>query len=55
MHSEVLVPDLLPLGRLRGISVMSREAEYAVNKLIARSGLEGRIPRAVRKPHLYFS
>jgi len=53
-HAEVLVPDLLPLGRVQGISVRTREMAQAVNELIAKCELTGHIPSAVWKPALYF-
>ena len=53
-HAEVLVPDLLPLGRVTGIFVSSRDMVEAVNALIEESGLTGRIPSAVSRPDLYF-
>ncbi|SRR6266487_958457 len=53
-HAEVLVPDLLPLGRVEGIYARMRDMVQAVNTLIEESGLSGRIPSAVSKPGLYF-
>lgn len=53
-HAEVLVPDLLPLGRLEGIVVRTRDMVQAVNALIVECGLTGRLPSAVCKPGLYF-
>ena len=53
-HAEVLVPDILPLGRVQGIYVSSRDMVQAVNAVIEYSGLSGRIPPAVWKPSLYF-
>lgn len=53
-HAEVLVPDLLPLGRVAGIAVKTREIVQAVNALLEESGLAGRIPSALRKPTLFF-
>lgn len=53
-HAEVLVPDILPLGRLQGIFVKTQNMAQAVNTLIARCGLKGRIPSAVCKPNLFF-
>ena len=53
-HAEVLVPDLLPLGRVSGIAVKTREMIQAVNALLEESGLVGRIPSALRKPTLFF-
>lgn len=53
-HAEVLVPDLLPLGRVEGIVVRTRDMVQAVNALIVECGLTGRLPSAVCKPGLYF-
>lgn len=53
-HAETLVPDLLPLGRVSGLFVRTREMVEAVNALIEDRGLTGRIPSAVRKPQLFF-
>jgi len=53
-HAEVLVPDLLPLGRVAGIVVKTREMVKAVNALLEDSRLAGRIPSALRKPWLFF-
>jgi len=53
-HAEVLIPDILPLGRIQGISVRTQNMVQAVNNLIAKSGLEGRIPPDAYKPGLFF-
>jgi ssDNA thymidine ADP-ribosyltransferase, DarT len=53
-HAEVLVPDLLPLGRVKGICVRMQDMVLAVNALINECGLTGRIPTAIFKPALYF-
>ena len=53
-HAEVLVPDILPLARLKGIFVRTQDMVQAVNNLITRCGLTGRIPSAVWRPGLYF-
>ena len=53
-HAEVLVPDILPLGQVRGIFVRSRDMVQAVNALIEESGLTERIPDALRRISLYF-
>ena len=53
-HAEVLVPDLLPLGRIQGISVNTQDMVQAVNAAITECGLAGRIPPAVCKPALFF-
>lgn len=53
-HAEVLVPDILPLGQLRGISARTQIIVQAVNKLIAKNELVGRIPSAGWQPNLYF-
>ena len=53
-HAEALVPDVLPLGRVRGIFVRSRDMVQAVNALIEESGLTERIPDALRRISLYF-
>src|SRR5712692_744880 len=52
-HAEVLIPDLLPLGRIQGISVNTQNMARSVNALIAKCGLEGRIPSAVHRSNLY--
>lgn len=54
-HAEVLYPDLFPLGRISGISVMTQEMVQVVNSFIQESGLEGRIPRALCRSQLFFS
>src|SRR6266516_1738313 len=53
-HAEVLVPDLLPLGQVKGICVRTQDMVLAVNALIDECGLTGRIPAIVCKPGLYF-
>ncbi len=53
-HAEVLVPDMLPLGRVQGISAKTQDIVQAVNALIGECGLTGRIPSTVCKPGLYF-
>lgn len=53
-HAEVLIPDLLPLGRVQEIAVKTREMVVKVNALIGEAGLTGRIPTPVCKPWLYF-
>lgn len=53
-HAEVLVPDIVPLSRVEGIATLTQEKANAVNMLIKRCGLEGRIPGAVSRPDLYF-
>ncbi len=53
-HAEVLVPDILPLGQVRGIFVRTQDMVQAVNALIEETGLTGRIPAALRKISLYF-
>ena len=53
-HTEVLVPDLLPLGRVEGMVVRTRDMVQAVDALLEECGLIGRIPSAVRKPELFF-
>lgn len=53
-HAEVLVPDLLPLGRVTGIFVRSPDMVEPVNAVIEEYGLTGRIPSAVRRTDLYF-
>jgi hypothetical protein len=52
-HAEVLIPDILPLGQIQGISVNTQNMVHAVNALSTKCGLEGRIPSAVYKPNLY--
>ncbi len=53
-HAEVLVPEIVPLGRIRGIFVRTRDMVQAVNILIEECGLTGRIPAALRRISLYF-
>jgi len=53
-HAEVLVPDIVSLGKVEGISTMTQEQAYNVNTLIKQYGLEGRISRAVSRSDLYF-
>jgi len=53
-HAEVLVPDILPLGQVKGIFVRTRDMVQAVNALTEESGLTGRIPAALRRGSLYF-
>jgi ssDNA thymidine ADP-ribosyltransferase, DarT len=53
-HAEVLVPDILPLGQIKGISARTQIMVQAVNKLIAKNELVGRIPSALWQPNLYF-
>jgi len=53
-QAELLVLDKLPLERIKGISVNTQNMAQAVNTLIARCGLKGRIPSAVCKPNLFF-
>ncbi len=53
-HAEVLIPDLLPLGRVQEIYVSTRQTVQAVDAIIADSGLIGRIPSATYKPNLFF-
>jgi ssDNA thymidine ADP-ribosyltransferase, DarT len=53
-HAEVLVPDILPLGRVRGIFVRTRDMLQSVNALIEEYGLTGRIPDTLRRLSLYF-
>jgi hypothetical protein len=53
-HAEVLVPDILPLGRVKGIFVRSRDMVQAVNALIEESGITERVPAALRRIDLYF-
>lgn len=54
-HAEVLVPDVVPLGKVQGIVTSSYSKANAVNALIERCGLANRIPFAVSRPGLYFS
>lgn len=53
-HAEVLVPDIVPLGRVEGIFVRTRDMMQTVNILIEECGLTGRIPAALRRISLYF-
>lgn len=53
-HAEALVPDLLPLGRVEGIVVRTRDMVQAVNALLEECGLIDRIPPAASKPQLFF-
>jgi hypothetical protein len=52
-QAEILVPDELPLGRIQGIFVNTQHMAQAVNVLITKCGLKGRIPSAVYKPNLF--
>jgi hypothetical protein len=54
-HAEVLVPNLVPLGRIHGIFVSKQVLVQAVNTVIAACGLAGRIPSATYKPEVFFS
>jgi ssDNA thymidine ADP-ribosyltransferase, DarT len=53
-HAEVLVPDIVPLGRVQGIYARTQEMARTVNALIKACGLTGRIPTVIAKPELYF-
>ncbi len=53
-HAEVLIPDIVPLGRVQGICVRTPEIAGAVNSIIDEQGLTGRIPTALAKPEMYF-
>ncbi len=53
-HAEVLVPDIVPLSKIEGISTMTKEKADEVNVLIRQCGLAGRIPGAISNPDLYF-
>lgn len=53
-HAEVLVPDIVPLGRVQNIYARTREMVQAVNAIIEECGLAGRIPVATLRPELYF-
>ena len=53
-HAEVLVPDIVPLGRVQGIYARTPEMVRAINTVIDEYGLTGRIPTAVAKPGMYF-
>lgn len=53
-HAEVLVPDMVPLGKILGMSVSTQTMMNRVNTLIIEDGLEGRIPFATFKPDLFF-
>jgi hypothetical protein len=53
-HAEVLVPDIVPLGRVQGIYARTPEMVRAINTVIDEYGLTGRIPIAVAKPGMYF-
>lgn len=54
-HAEVLIPDLVPLGKIRGIAVQNSQVEQDINKLIDKHGLMNRIPYAICKPNLFFN
>ena len=54
-HAEVLVPDILPLSKVQGISVSNQVMVNEVNKLISQCSLVGRIPFARLKPLLFFN
>lgn len=53
-HAEVLIPDLVPLGKIHGIATPSSRVEHDVNQLIEKYGLTDRIPSAICKPNLFF-
>jgi hypothetical protein len=53
-HAEVLVPDVVPLGRVQGIYIRTEKMVRAINAIIDEQGLTGRIPSAIAKPELYF-
>lgn len=53
-HAEVLVPDIVPLSKIEGISIFNQAKADNVNMLIRRYRLERHIPRAVSRPKLYF-
>lgn len=53
-HAEVLVPDIVPLSWLTGITVSTPEMVRSVNILISKCGLTGRIPPATCKPEMFF-
>jgi ssDNA thymidine ADP-ribosyltransferase DarT-like protein len=53
-HAEVLVPDIVPLGLVKGIFVRTRDMVQAVDIIIEECGLKGRIPAALRRKSLYF-
>lgn len=53
-HAEVLVPDIVPLSWLAGITVSTPKMVEAVNILISKSGLTDRIPPATYKPEMFF-
>lgn len=53
-HAEVLIPDRVPLSKIESIYTLTQEKANSVNMLIKRYGLEGRLPRATRRPDLYF-
>lgn len=53
-HAEVLIPDLLPLGKIRGIAAQNSKVMQDVNNLIDKYGLTDRIPPTLCKPDLFF-
>lgn len=53
-HAEVLIPDVVPLGRVQSIYTRTQEMVQAVNVIIEECDLTGRIPTAIAKPELYF-
>lgn len=53
-HAEVLVPDIVPLSKIEGISAWSQEKANEVNALIRQHRLERQLPKAIWKPDFYF-
>lgn len=53
-HAEVLVPDIVPLGRVQSIYVRTQKTVREVNAKIEEYSLNGRIPAATAKPEMYF-
>ncbi len=53
-HAEVLVPNMLPLNKVKGIAVNKQTTAKEVNELISKCNLTGRIPFATLKTNLFF-
>lgn len=54
-QAEVLVPDFLPVHKIRNIYVNNQTMVQDVNTLIVQCKLRGRIPSAVYRPELFFN
>jgi len=53
-HAEVLVPDIVPLSWLTGITVSTPAMVRSVSNLISECGLTDRIPSVTCKPEMFF-